>query len=82
MTLDSAMLASSLRRLPTNDNDATVLAGVLRSAALPAVVRAASSSATPTTTASSSSEQCILERTFGVFKSVFLRYLRAYLKAH
>ena len=45
------MLASSLRRLPTNDNDATVLAGVLRSAALPAVVRAASSSATPPTMA-------------------------------
>ena len=45
------MLASSLRRLPTNDNDAIVLAGVLRSAALPAVVRAASSSATPPTMA-------------------------------
>ena len=45
------MLASSLRRLPTNDNDATVLAGVLRSAALPAVVRASSSSATPPTMA-------------------------------
>ena len=45
------MLASSLRRLPTNDNDATVLAGVLRSAALPAVVRAASSSATSPTIA-------------------------------
>ena len=45
------MLASSLRRLPTNDNDAAVLAGALRSAALPTVVRAASSSATPPTMA-------------------------------
>ena len=39
MALDSAMLASSLRRLPTNDNDAAVLAGALRSAEMPAVVR-------------------------------------------
>ena len=45
------MLASSLRRLPTNDNDAAVLAGALRSAALPIVVRAAGSSATPPTMA-------------------------------
>ena len=45
------MLASSLRRLPTNDNDAAVLAGALQSAALPTVVRAASSSATPPTMA-------------------------------
>ena len=45
------MLASSLRRLPTNDNDAAVLAGALRSAALAIVVRAASSSATPPTMA-------------------------------
>ena len=45
------MLASSLRRLPTNDNDAAVLAGALQSAALPNVVRAASSSATPPTMA-------------------------------
>ena len=51
MALDSAMLASSLRRLPTNDNDAAVLAGALRSAEMPAVVRAASSSATPPTMA-------------------------------
>ena len=46
--LSSAMLASSLRRLPANEYDATILADTLRSPALQAVLSAAISSSSTT----------------------------------
>lgn len=44
--LSSAMLASSLRRLPANEHDATVLAEALRSPALPTALSAATGPST------------------------------------